>query len=134
MKLHDAPLDEEIFELSEAPEGQEIGGDCALLGLSRRRQPVAIFFVRQAAASGKRPHGPDLRRRHLAPAAANRATQVIAWKRVRKRQRQALLASILLGIQGKWQFEGGKRSLVAQRLVDLGSWLGKLATSSPDFK
>lgn len=62
------------------------------------------------------------------------AIQVIVWKRVRERQRQALLASILLGVYGKWQSEDGVRSLVTQQLVDLSSWLGKLATPNQDFK
>lgn len=60
--------------------------------------------------------------------------QVIVWKQVRERQRQTLLASRMLGVYGKWQSEGNVRNLIAHRLVDLSGWLGKLMTSSRDFK
>ena len=62
------------------------------------------------------------------------AIQVIVWKQIRERQRQTLLTSTMLGVYGKWQSEGGVRSVVAHRLVDLSGWLGKLVTSSRDFK
>jgi error-prone DNA polymerase len=39
----------------------------------------------------------------------------------------------MLGVYGQLQKEGDVVHLVAKRLVDLSSWLGKLETSSRDF-
>jgi error-prone DNA polymerase len=59
--------------------------------------------------------------------------QVIVWKSLREQQRQEVLRSRLLAVYGTWQREGDMKSLVAGKLLDLSSLLGKLATSSRDF-
>jgi error-prone DNA polymerase len=61
--------------------------------------------------------------------------QVICWKSLRDRQRDALLRSRLLGVRGVWQREGEVRNLVAGHLEDLTPLLGRLAASagSRDF-
>lgn len=65
------------------------------------------------------------------------AVQVIVWKSMRQRQRNALLRSKLLAVLGRWQREGEVRNVVAQRLLDLTPLLGRLAqatNSSRDFR
>ena len=64
---------------------------------------------------------------------------VIVWKHVRERQREALLHSRLMAVRGVWQRDvdsGGEvRHLIAERLEDLTPLLGRLggAGSSRDF-
>jgi error-prone DNA polymerase len=65
---------------------------------------------------------------------------VIVWNHVVEAQRDALLKSRLLAVEGVWQRDlesGGKvRHLLASRLKDLTPLLGRLAqqgTSSRDF-
>jgi error-prone DNA polymerase len=50
-----------------------------------------------------------------------------------EKQRRELLAAPLLGVYGQLQCADGVVHLVAQRLVDLSAWLGRLETSSRDF-
>ena len=50
-----------------------------------------------------------------------------------ERQRKELLAASLLGVFGQLQKEGEVVHVVAKRLVDLSSWLGRLSTRSRDF-
>jgi error-prone DNA polymerase len=40
----------------------------------------------------------------------------------------------LLAVYGKWQREGDVKNLIAARFEDLTPLLGKLATSSRDFR
>ena len=47
--------------------------------------------------------------------------------------RREVLGASLLGVYGVWQQQGIVRHLVAKRLVDLSSMLGRLPTSSRDF-
>ena len=62
------------------------------------------------------------------------AIQVIVWKRIRERQHKELLEARLMGVYGVWQREGEVRNLIARRLIDLTPLLGRLATSSRDFR
>ncbi len=48
-------------------------------------------------------------------------------------QRRELLGASLLGVYGQLQCADGVVHLLAQRLVDLSAWLGRLETSSRDF-
>jgi len=59
--------------------------------------------------------------------------QVIVWRRLRERFRQALLRSRLLAVRGTWQREGEVANLIAGHLEDLTPLLGRLATTSRDF-
>ena len=61
------------------------------------------------------------------------SVNVIVWRHVRERQRQALLASRLLAVAGQWQTRDGVSHLVARRLVDMTPWLGRLDTSARNF-
>ena len=155
--LRDAPVNEESLALDEAPEAEAIGWDYAATGLSLRRHPMALLRPRlskRGFLSSRellcQPDGRMLRVCGIVtlrqqPQTANGtifvslededgSIQVIAWKQLRERQRDVLLASRLLGVYGQWQYQGSVGNLVAHRLVDLSKWLGSLATSSRDFK
>jgi error-prone DNA polymerase len=154
--LRDAPVDEDLLELSEAPEGEEIVFDYAALGLTLRRHPMALLRQQLSAMRFKSsqallelPDGRLVRAcgivtlRQQPPTAKgvvfvsledeHGTVQVIVWKSVRERQRQELMNAKLLGVYGTWQREGEVRNLIAQRLVDLTHWLGRLAAPSRDF-
>jgi error-prone DNA polymerase len=154
--LRDAPVDEDLLELPEAPEGQEIVFDYAALGLTLRRHPMALLRQQLSAMRFKSsqallelPDGRLVRAcgivtlRQQPPTAKgvvfvsledeHGTVQVIVWKSVRERQRQELMNAKLLGVYGTWQREGEVRNLIAQRLVDLTHWLGRLAAPSRDF-
>lgn len=155
--LREAPVDEEILELPEAPEGEEIVWDYASTGLTLRRHPLALLRPRLAAKrflSSRElrdlPNGRLVRACGMVtlrqqPETANGtifvsledeggAIQVIVWKRIRELQRKELLEARLMGVYGVWQREGEVRNLIARRLVDLTPLLGRLATQSRDFR
>jgi error-prone DNA polymerase len=58
---------------------------------------------------------------------------VVVHPQLAEKQRRELLGASLLGIYGQLQVEGEVVHLVAKRLVNLSTWLGKLETSSRDF-
>ena len=60
--------------------------------------------------------------------------QVTVWKSLREKQRPEVLRSRLAAVYGKWQREGDVKNLVAHRLADLTPLLGRLATTSRDFR
>ena len=58
---------------------------------------------------------------------------LIVWRDVAERQRQALIASRLMGVAGKLQLEGEVLHVIVHRIVDLSRWLGRVAAPSRDF-
>ena len=79
------------------------------------------------------------------PASANSVTFVtledetgyvnlVVWKRVAERQRNALLSSRLLGVMGEIQRESGVTHLVARQLRDYSCLIGSLVTRTRDFR
>jgi error-prone DNA polymerase len=154
--LRDAPIEEEILELPEAPEGEEIVFDYAALGLTLRRHPLALLREKLASmrfkSSGEMK---DFQNGRLVracgivtvrqqPQTANGvvfvslededgSVQVIVWKSIRERYRRELMNAKLLGVYGTWQREGEVRNLIAGHLVDLTELLGRLAAPSRDF-
>ena len=155
--LRDAPVDEEILELPEAPEGEEIVFDYASLGLTLRRHPMALLRDRLAAMRFRSskdlfdlPDGRLVRACGIVtlrqqPETAKGVTfvsledefgavQVIVWKSVREKQRKELMSARLLGVYGIWQRQEESRNLIAQHFVDLTQLLGRLASRSRDFK
>jgi len=156
--LLDAPINEEYLELQEAPEGEVIVWDYASTGLTLRRHPLALLRPRMAAkkllSSRDLRHIPDGRVIRTAgivtlrqqPSTAKGTifvsledefgtVQVIVWSSVRDEQRQVLLESRLLAVKGVWQRRGQVTNLIADRLVDLTPWLGRLGRlESRDFK
>ncbi|MGE0497417.1 MAG: error-prone DNA polymerase [Ramlibacter sp.] len=161
--LRGAPVNEEALALPPAPEGEEIVFDYAAMGLTLRRHPLALLRPRLARmkilnADELRdlPHGQRVRACGLVTVRQQPQTakgtifvtledetgpvNVIVWKHVREAQREALLRSRLLAVQGVWQRDvdsGGEvRHLVAHRLKDLTPLLGRLGqqrSSSRDF-
>jgi error-prone DNA polymerase len=161
--LREAPVNEQSLSIAEAPEGEEIVFDYASLGLTLRRHPLALLRPRlsrmklsSAAELHDLPHGRKVRACGIVtvrqqPQTANGTifltledetgpVNVIVWKSLREQQRDDLLRSRLLAVEGVWQRDvdsGGQvRNLVASRLKDLTPLLGRLgkqASSSRDF-
>jgi error-prone DNA polymerase len=160
--LRQAPVHEAPLALPAAKEGEEIVFDYAALGFTLRRHPVALLRPRLARLrllSARELHDlPDGRRVSACGLVTVRQqpqtakgtifvtiedetgpVNVIVWKHVRERQREALLHARLLAVRGVWQRDvdsGGQvRHLVAERLEDLTPLLGRLGRygQSRDF-
>ena len=161
--LRNAPIDEMPLELPAAREGEEIVFDYAATGLTLRRHPLALLRQRldkmklqSAADLHDLPDGRAVRacglvtlrqRPHTAKGTTfltiedeTGCVNVIVWKNVHEQQREALLKSRLLAVDGIWQRDtdsGGQvRNLIARRLRDLTPLLGRLAQAwgaSRDF-
>ena len=160
----DVPVHEAPLQLPEAPEGEEILFDYAAIGLTLRRHPLALLRPRLArwrlqtalqlhnAAHGRKVRACGIVTVRQRPGTAKGtmfvtledetgSVNVIVWKSVRvaEDQRNALLRSRLLAVQGEWQIgqdSGGHvHHLIAQRFVDLTPLLGRIAglTTSRDF-
>jgi error-prone DNA polymerase len=161
--LQGAPIREEALALPAAPEGEEIVFDYASMGLTLRRHPLALLRPRlarmkllSAAQLHELPSGRKVRACGIVtvrqqPQTANGTifvtledetgpVNVIVWKSVREQQRDELLKSRLLAVDGLWQRDvesGGEvRHLIASHLEDLTPLLGRLgrqSASSRDF-
>ena len=154
--LRDAPVEEDVLELPEAPEGEAIVWDYASLGLTLRRHPLALLRERlnqrrfmTAAQLRDAPDGRLVRACGIVTGRQQPDTsqgvvfvsledetgvvQVIVWKSVRQRQRNELTRARLMAVHGVWQREGEVCNLIAGRLEDLTPLLGRLATESRDF-
>jgi error-prone DNA polymerase len=154
--LRDAPVDEDVLELQEAPEGEEVVWDYAATGLTLRRHPLAILRPTLAAQGWKTaaelhdlPTGRMARACGIVTVRQQPETakgvmfvsledetgsvQVIVWPNVKTRLRGPLLRSKLMAVKGTWQREGDVRNLIAGHVEDLTPLLGGLATASRDF-
>jgi error-prone DNA polymerase len=154
--LKDAPVEEDLLDLPEAPEGEAIVWDYASLGLTLRRHPLALLRERlnqrrfmTAATLKNVPDGRLVRACGIVTGRQQPDTsqgvvfvtledetgvvQVIVWRAVRERQRHELTRSRLMAVHGVWQREGEVCNLIAGRLEDLTPLLGRLATESRDF-
>ncbi len=147
----------EGIPLLRAPrEGEDIVADYAHTGLTLRRHPIALLREPLAARGyvdsarlRELPTDTTVRTAGLVitrqrPGSAEGVTfvtledergsiNVIVWRDVAERQRQALIGSRLLGVAGKLQMEGEVMHVIAHRLVDLSPWLGRLRSNSRDF-
>jgi error-prone DNA polymerase len=149
-------IDEGIPLLRAPREGQDIVADYGSLGLTLRRHPLALLrdqLRRRGALPTQelweQPNGKLVRTAGLVitrqrPGSAGGVTFVtmedetgyvnlIVWNRVAVEHRAALLESRLLEVHGKLQREGDVQHVIAQRLTDLSSLLGKLSVVSRDF-
>lgn len=151
--LRQAPINEQPLQLPAAAEGEEIFFDYASMGLTLRRHPVALLrprLARMKLLSAQQLHDLPNNRRVGAcgivtvrqqPQTANGTifvtiedetgpVNVIVWKHVREKQRDALLQSRLMAVRGVWQRDvesGGQvRHLIAEKLEDLTPLLGRL--------
>lgn len=160
--LKGVPIHESALLLPEAPEGEEIVGDFASLGLTLRRHPLALLRPRlarlklaTAAELRPMPHGRIVRACGMVTVRQRPGTakntmfvtledetgtvNVIVWSHVAEKWREPLLKAHLLAVQGTWQRDvdsGGEvRHLVASAFRDLTPLLGRLAKrhSSRDF-
>ncbi|MHC8372345.1 error-prone DNA polymerase [Pseudomonas sp. MDT1-85] len=59
---------------------------------------------------------------------------VVVWRDLAERQRQVLVGSQLLKVDGRWEKEGEVRHLIAGRLSDLSSLLDGIHVRSRDFR
>jgi error-prone DNA polymerase len=157
--LREAPVDEDLLELDEAPEGEEIVFDYASTGLTLRRHPLALLRERltlrglmtaqdlQGIEDGEHVSHCGIVTLRQQPETAKGTiflsledetgvVQVIVWKSLRDVQRQELLGARLMVVHGRWQREGAVKNLIAARLEDLTPLLGRLgaATVSRDFR
>ena len=155
--LRSTPVNEDLFELPPAAEGEEITIDYASTGLTLRRHPLALLRkelkrrrLMSAAELQDMPNGRLVRHCGIVTLRQQPSTskgvifvsledetgvvQVICWRSIRERQRHALLQSRLMAVYGVWQREGEVCNLVARQLQDLTPLLGELATSSRDFR
>jgi error-prone DNA polymerase len=147
----------EGIPLLRAPrEGEDIVADYVHTGLTLRRHPLALLRPRLEARgilTAERlrgmPNGATVRTAGLVitrqrPGSAMGVTFVtledetgyvnlIVWRDVAERQRQALVGSRLMGVAGELQLEGEVMHVIARRLVDLSRWLGRVATRPRDF-
>jgi error-prone DNA polymerase len=137
-------------------EGEDIVADYRHAGLTLRRHPLALLRTRleargilTAARLRQMQHGASVRTAGLVitrqrPGSAQGVTFVtledetgyvnlIVWRNVAERQRQALVGSRLLGVTGELQLEGEVMHVIAHQLVDLSRWLGRLVAPSRDF-
>jgi error-prone DNA polymerase len=154
--LPEVRIAEGIPLLRSPREGEDIIADYTHTGLTLRRHPIAVLRE-QLAARGfvdsaqlrAMPDGSTVRTAGLVitrqrPGSAEGVTFVtledesgsvnlIVWRDVAERQRQALIGSRLLGVAGKLQLEGEVMHVIAHRLVDLSRWLGRLRSSARDF-
>ncbi len=155
--LADAPQADDPLALPPAPEGREILLDYASTGLTLRRHPVALLRPRLARRGWHKAaelnhlrdgttawacgivvmrQQPETAKGTIFVTLEDEtgSVNVIVWRHVREQYRQALLASRLLAVAGQWQrTPEGVMHLVARRLVDVTTWLGRLGTSSRDF-
>src|SRR5690606_40643732 len=59
---------------------------------------------------------------------------VVVWSHLAERQRRVLVASRLLGVEGRLETVDGVRHVIAARLHDESPLIGSLATRSRDFR
>jgi error-prone DNA polymerase len=160
--LKGVPIHEDLLSLPAAPEGEEIVGDYAALGLTLRRHPLALLRPKLSRlrllsalqlhpmANGTLVRACGIVTMRQRPSTAKGTmfvsledetgiVNVIVWGDLVESQREPLLKSKLLAVQGVWQRDmesGGEvRHLVARRFKDLTPWLGRLAEGrrSRDF-
>ncbi len=147
----------EGIPLLRAPrEGEDIVADYAHTGLTLRRHPVALLRPKlesrgllSAEQLRAMAHGAHVRTAGLVitrqrPGSAQGVTFVtledetgqsnlIVWRDVAERQRQALIGSRLMAVAGELQVQGEVMHVIVHRIADLSRWLGRLATASRDF-
>jgi len=157
MPLFPSPRIAEGVPLLRAPtEGEDLVADYRELGLTLGRHPLALLRNRLAARdlltaaelravpAGQRVRTAGLVLVRQRPGTASGVifvtiedetgvTNLIIWRNLAQRYRQAVYESRLLAVEGVVQREGLVLHLVAERLVDRSQWLGRLLTRSRDF-
>jgi error-prone DNA polymerase len=155
--LGDAPILEDMPRLTAPTEGEDLVADYLSLGFTLGRHPLALLRARlarqrmaTAAQIRRMPHGKLARAAGLVigrqrPDTASGVIfvtledetgmiNVVVWRGVAENQRRALLGSHLLAVHGVIEREGEVVHLIAGRLEDLSTLLGRLTTRSRDFQ
>jgi error-prone DNA polymerase len=147
----------ESLPLLRAPtEGENIIADYASLGLTLGRHPLALLREHLVAMNlctarqlrdlthGARAYTAGLVTCRQCPSSGagvifvtledeTGTSQVVVWPKLAERQRAPLLNARLLAVFGEVQREGEVLHLLARRLEDHSTLLGRLATVSRDF-
>ncbi len=152
----EAPVIEAPPVLAAPSEGADIVADYKSTGLTLGRHPLALLRARlaqlrfaTAAQISELPKGRSVRACGIVTCRQRPGTasgvvfvtledetgcvNVVVWKDITARQRQELLGSSLMGVEGVIEREQGVVHLVARRLFDHSRLLGRLNTSSRDF-
>ena len=147
---------EPAVALAAPSEGENLVADYQRLGHTLRQHPLSLLREHLAArrflTAGELPRIGDRALVRVAGIVTGRqrpgtATGIVfvtledetGWSNIVvhpqlvEKQRRELLGASLLGVYGQLQKEGEVIHLVAKRLVDLSTWLGRLATRSRDF-
>jgi len=155
--LRNMPARETPADLVPPGEGEDIVADYASLGLTLGRHPLALLRARlsrlrliTAERLRTLPHGRVARAAGLVTCRQRPDTasgvifitledetgciNVIAWRNLVERQRRELLGAHLLGVEGVIERDGEVVHLVARRLFDHDSLLGRLTVSSRNFR
>ncbi len=154
--LREAPLHESAASLEAPGEGEELVADYASLGLTLGRHPLALLRSRLASmryataeSISALPHGSRARAAGIVTGRQRPDTasgvvfvtledetgqvNVVVWRSVTDAQRRELLGARLMGVQGVIERDGDVVHLVARKLEDNSTLLGRLLTSSRDF-
>ncbi len=154
--LAGAALDEKTIALPAPSEGQGISADYRSLGLTLGRHPLALLRQRLAklrvVPADKLPGLQNGRNVRVAGIVTHRqrpgtasgvvfatledetgSTNLVIWPKVMEAQRDAILGSSLMLVEGELQCEQNVINVVARRVHNYSGWLGELQTSSRDF-
>ena len=155
--LGDAQISEATPLLRVPREGEDIVADYESLSLTLRRHPLALLReqlgrrqVITAAEVARTTHGEVVYTAGLVigrqrPGTATGVVFVtledetgqinlVVWNRIAERQRRELLGARLLGVFGEVQREGEVIHVIARQLQDYSALLGRLNTTSRDFR
>lgn len=154
--LRHAPVQEDALALPEAGEGESILFDYAATGLTLRRHPLALLRPRlsreqllsaeqlQQCAPGRVVRACGIVTLRQQPATARGtvfvsledetgSVNVVVWRDLRERFREALLHARLLQVEGVWEADCNTRQkpcrvrhLIARQLIDRTELLGRL--------
>ncbi|MDR3415589.1 MAG: error-prone DNA polymerase [Nevskia sp.] len=149
-------LAENPVALPTPTEGQSLVADYRSLGLTLGRHPLALLRGRLARlrvlTAEKLRDVPDGRKVRVAGIVTHRqrpgtasgvvfatledetgSANLVIWPKVLEAQREVILASSLMLVEGRLQSEQGVINVVASRIHNYSEWLGQLQTSSRDF-
>ena len=154
--LAGATVEEKAIALPAPTEGQGLTADYRSLGLTLGRHPLALLRKRlarervvPAARLKELPSGRQVRVAGIVthrqrPGTASGvvfatledetgSTNIIIWSRVMEAQREAILNSRLMLVEGELQSEQEVINVVVRRVHNYSDWLGDLQTTSRDF-
>ena len=148
--------DEAVSEVRAPAEGELLVADYHSLGLSLGRHPLALLRTRlqalrtitaadwKQAGDGRWARLGGLVKQRQRPGSAKGVIfmtledetgmiNLIVWPKVVERYQKMILAGQLLVVNGVTQQHAGVTHLIAQKIEDYSSLLGRLPTSSRDF-